>query len=297
MAGLNETARIAKGILGEKLYQKRARAAFPILVRQATAQQKITYGDLAEELSIPNARNLNYVLGSVGITLLDLSRTWDEEIPAIQCLVVNSATGLPGEGVDNFLLGGHRKERLNRKQKEALVNKALGNVFAYPKWHRVLNALEIEPPKSMAQPFVEAARAGRGGGESKEHRLLKQHVARHPASIGLPASHSVGATEFQLPSGDAVDVLFKNEVSWIAVEVKSIISSEADIARGLFQCVKYRAVMDAWLGFRAKPIDCRAILALGGSFPKLLIPLRNALGIHVVENVRLVKSRQHQMRL
>jgi hypothetical protein len=79
MAGLKETARIAKGILGEKLYQKRARAALPILVRQATAQQKITYGDLAEELSIPNARNLNYVLGSVGITLLDLSRTWDEE--------------------------------------------------------------------------------------------------------------------------------------------------------------------------------------------------------------------------
>ncbi len=106
-----ETARIAKGIFGDKLYQLRARVALPILVRQATAQQKITYGDLAEEIGIPNARNLNYVLGSVGTALLELGRKWDEEVPAIQCLVVNGATGLPGKGVDDFLLAGQPKQR------------------------------------------------------------------------------------------------------------------------------------------------------------------------------------------
>ncbi len=63
-----ETARIAKGIFGDKLYQLRARVALPILVRQATAQQKITYGDLAEEIGIPNARNLNYVLIKLSVT-------------------------------------------------------------------------------------------------------------------------------------------------------------------------------------------------------------------------------------
>ena len=55
VAAPDETARIAKGIFGEKLYQERARAALPILVRQATAQQKIKYGDLAEEVGMPNA--------------------------------------------------------------------------------------------------------------------------------------------------------------------------------------------------------------------------------------------------
>ncbi len=148
----------------------------------------------------------------------------------------------------------------------------------------------------MAKPLVEAARARWGSGESREHRLLKEYVARHPASLGVSTDHSIGETEFLLPSGDAVDVLFRDEVTWIAVEVKSIISSEADIARGLFQCVKYRAVIDAWLGFTGKPVDCRAILALAGRLPKLLIPLRNALGVDVVENVGPRKSRQHQMR-
>ncbi len=293
----DKTARIAKDIFGDKLYQRRAQATLPILVRQATANQKIRYGDLAEEISIPNPRNLNYILGSIGTTLLDLGRKWHDDIPPIQCLVVNGSTGLPGKGVDDFLQGGDTKQRLNRKQKEALVNKALGSIFAYPKWHRVLSTLELEPAKRIAQPFVEAARAGWGGGESEEHRLLKYYVARHPACMGLSPNHNTGETEFRLPSGDAVDVVFKSEVAWIAVEIKSIISSEADIARGLFQCVKYRAVIDAWLGSEARSIPCRAILALACPLPQLLIPLRNALGVEVVENVRTRKSRQHQMRL
>ena len=37
-------------IMGDKLYQVRARKALPILVRQAKAQQTITYTDLAIEL-------------------------------------------------------------------------------------------------------------------------------------------------------------------------------------------------------------------------------------------------------
>ncbi len=75
-------------IHGEKLYQKRARKALPILVRQAKAEQPIYYSDLAEELNMPNPRNLNYVLGAVGNSLKKLEKKWKEEIPLINVIVI-----------------------------------------------------------------------------------------------------------------------------------------------------------------------------------------------------------------
>ena len=64
-----ETAKTAQPISGDKLYQERARRALPLLVRQAQAHAKIYYLDLALELGMPNPRNLNYVLGSIGQAL------------------------------------------------------------------------------------------------------------------------------------------------------------------------------------------------------------------------------------
>ena len=285
----NETPAIAKDIFGDALYQRRARVALPILIRQAEAHQRINYEDLAEEISM-RPRNLNYVLGSVGTTLIDLGRKWGEAIPEIQCLVVNKATGLPGRGVDSFLVSPGSTSKLNRKQKEALVNVVLGNVFAYPKWRRVLNTFKLAPVESRARSLVQAAREGHGSGESQEHRWLKNYIAANPASVGLFKGFAQGETEFPLPSGDCVDVVFRNDRTWIAVEVKSIISNDADIARGLFQCVKYRAVIDAWRASEGESIECRAILALGKRLPEVLIPLRNVLRVEVVENIGLARK-------
>ena len=53
--------------------------------------------------------------------------------------------------------------------------------------------------------------------------------------------------EKTLPSGDAIDVFFENSQHWVGVEVKSKISNEFDILRGLYQCVKYQAVMESYL--------------------------------------------------
>ena len=80
------TAKAAELIFGDRPYQVRARAALPILVRQVDAREPITYTDLAKELGMPNPRNLNWVLGSIGETLLDLSRKWNETIPLINTL-------------------------------------------------------------------------------------------------------------------------------------------------------------------------------------------------------------------
>ena len=271
----------AKGIEGEALYQQRAREVLPVLVRQAKAAQKIYYGDLAEEIGIPNSRNLNYVLGSIGQTLQELGDKWGGKIPPIQSIVVNRATGLPGEGFYDFLPAGR-----TAKQKEVLVKAALAQVFAYPHWDLVLSSLKLKPSEP-ARKLVEAARRFGSGGESKQHLALKNFVAHNPSCIGLSPQVGDGRTEYSLPSGDCLDVLFLTKKAWIAVEVKSVISPINDLARGLFQCVKYLAVLDAWRGFEGDSRDRRALLVLEGELPQRLIPLRNTLGVKVIENVRV----------
>lgn len=109
--------------------------------------------------------------------------------------------------------------------------------------------------------------------------------------IGLDRKARRGEVEYLLPSGDTVDVLFQHKGDWIAVEVKSRISSNLDLARGLFQCVKYRAVIEAVQATQSLDQNARALLGLEGGLPADLIPVKNTLGVEVVENVVPAKKR------
>lgn len=279
------TATISEPISGDKAYQVRARAALPLLVRQAEAGAPVFYSDLAEELGMPNPRNLNYVLGSIGQSLERLSKAWKSKVPPIQCLVVNKNTGLPGEGIGWFLVKKEDFATLPLRQKRAIVEAELQHVFSYPRWQEVLKALALEPTTSDFSPFVSKATGGFGGGESEDHKALKAYVAQNPKVIGLAANTPTGTTEYLLPSGDSLDVSFNGKKVWVAAEVKSSISAEGDIVRGLFQCVKYRAVMEAVLLTESRPQNARALLVLESKLPPSLISLRNMLGVEVVEGI------------
>jgi hypothetical protein len=205
-----ETAKIAQPLSGNKLYQERARKALPLLVRQAHAHAKIYYSSLADELGMVNPRNLNYVLGSIGQALQRLSFERGEEVPPLQCLVVNKNTGLPGEGVGWFIAGMENFATLSRRQQRDIVNAELLKIFSYTKWWEVLTALGLEPAVIDYSLLLKQASNFRGGGESEEHKRLKFYVAEHPEIINLSRSVPRGATEYRLPSGDSLDVLFRD---------------------------------------------------------------------------------------
>lgn len=132
-------------IYGDKLYQERARKALPILVRQAARRQPISYTDLARELGMPNPRNLNFVLGSIGETLQALSKKWNEEIPLINFLVVNKATLKPGSGISLFLSGGKALDWRELRNQRATFEAELKKIYAFRKWGEVLDALGLKP--------------------------------------------------------------------------------------------------------------------------------------------------------
>ena len=196
--------------------------------------------------------------------------------------MVNKNTDLPGDSVI-FLFN----RELNPREKEAIVEAELGKVFSYPKWLDVLEALGLPraaPLNSQLDPPTDY----RGGpAESEAHERLKDYVSKHPRSVKLRQSLAPGDTEVVLPSGDKVDVLFQSENCRIAVEIKSRISNETDMRRGLFQCVKYRAILRACRSLEGGNYEADALLALEDSLPKELIPVRNTLGVTVIENIRV----------
>lgn len=280
-----DVAKISSPITGDKLYQKRARFALPILVRQAEAGAPIFYSDLAAELGMPNARNLNYVLGSIGQTMKNLSKKWGEAIPPIQCLVVNKNTGLPGEGIGWFITDKNDFSKLSKEQKRRLVEAELQKIFSFSKWRKVLDQLHLKPAVLEHKAAVKKAVNLGGGGESEQHKKLKNYIADHPEVLKLP-SKLRGIIEYALPSGDTVDVLFENSDDVIGVEVKSALSVESDIVRGIFQCVKYRAVINAYLASKGLPQNGRAVLIIEAALPKYLSPLKNMLSVEVLDKVK-----------
>jgi hypothetical protein len=275
----------SENLSGDKLYQKRAREALPLLVRQAWAHSKIYYSDLALELEMPNPRNLNYVLGSIGQALKDLSREWEEEIPPIQCLVVNKRTELPGEGLG--WLFNHKQDwhKLPLKQRREILQIKLQTVFVYPRWLEVLKRFGLSMHGTDYSEALRQASKFRAVGESKRHKELKIYIAKHPEILGLPATSGAGEIEFPLPSGDRLDVLFKRKEEWIAVEVKSAVSSVSDIVRGVFQCLKYRTILEACQTVQGLPQSARSVLVTEKEFPEELIPIKHMLEINVVDCV------------
>jgi hypothetical protein len=274
---------------GDKAYQQVARRVLPILVRQANAKEPIQYEKLAQEVGMPNPRNLNYPLDCIGLALIELPPPGGvQEIPDIQALVVNKQTRLPGPGFDEFLLErGHKWG--SRTERRAIIEAYWSKVFAYPYWAEVLKAVGLRPTSTDLKTIIEGAGRTGGGGEGPEHLALKKFVAQSPMLFGL-AYNDIGETEHCLPSGDSIDVFFATPRLLFAVEVKPANSPKEDIARGLFQCVKYRAVVEARARFEHDRRDIRSCLVLGGRLPAELIPLRNSLGVEVFEKVKADES-------
>jgi hypothetical protein len=277
-------------LTGDKLYIERARLTLPILVRQAKAGEPIFYSDLAEEIEMPNPRNLNYVLGAIGNALEALAkREKTEKIPVINCLVVNKSDNLPGEGIGWFI-DKKNFEKLSKNQKRETVKRLLSEIYAYPDWDWVLNELGLDSiktefAKKFKPHFIKSNRRYGNGGESQQHLDFKNFLAKHPDLFGLNADID-GVTEYELPSMDTIDVLFDNKGDIVGVEAKSIISDSNDILRGLFQCVKYKALIEAEQKVNDLIPNCHVILALEGEFPKELIGIKNQLGIDVIDKIK-----------
>mgnify|MGYP006951097809 CR=1 FL=1 len=282
-----ETAVVADSMWGAKEYQKRAQRALPVLVRQALAGQPMFYQTLADELGMSNPRTLNWPLGSVGQTLINLGKQWDEEIPPIQCLVVNQQDRTPGQGFGWFMPDADDWKGMSPMQRRRMTEQVMQQIYAYPKWPAVLAALKLEPVKTDFEELLKGAAQFRAGGEGEAHKKLKEYVRQHPQLVGAKTGGRYGRSEERLPSGDSLDVFFDFGPEWIGVEVKPLSSDELDLTRGIYQCVKYAAVLHAMVVAEQKEVDTQAVLVIEGHLSERLQLLKTMLGVRVIEGMRV----------
>lgn len=274
---------------GSKLYQQRAKLALPLLVARAKAHSTFTYGQLARQIGMPNPRNLNHVLGAIGHELQGLSREWKEEVPPIQCIVINKTKKTPGRGIGFYMPVAQFKQLTPLAKKQVLQMLHI-RIWDYQKWDTVLKhfRLTAASPDKEIEEITQKARYGKAGGEGDDHRLLKEYIAKSPYVLGLPKASAM--IEYGFPSGDEIDVMFKYQDQWTGVEVKGAASEDADILRGIFQCVKYQALIEADQKLQHLTVNSRVILVLGGTLPASLRDLVELLEIDIRDGIGIPKS-------
>jgi hypothetical protein len=241
------------------------------LLPVVSANTTITYGEIALRLSrdLKLKRNIFAVQigGTVG-TLMNYLWELDDSLPPINVLIVRGTSKKPSKGVDDFLADWFELPhgQVSNKRRDDLIERAAKDVYAFSDWPEVYRrAFRTEPPSSDPAELIKGSEvdgSGRFGGaaESEEHRLLKEHVLSHPALVGAPKKPDVANVEEMLLSGDEVDVYFLTKNRAFLVEVKSIRSDERDLLRGIYQCIKYRAVFAAQRKEKAPSTKIEVIL-------------------------------------
>ena len=270
----------------------------PILVWCAEQGKTITYGQLDSEIVRRGlghhvmAVKYGYPAGAVGSALIEIEDRLGESIPPLNALVVNGKTNLPGKGVnyhlDHYSHPKKRVAKMNDREKQAVVEEIQADIFAYAYWGDVLDECGLKRIKGKVELDPEADEIStpkRGGWssepESEQHIALKEYVSKNPQSIGLPAKNSKGKVEYLFASADCADVVFQTTNSFVAAEVKSIISNKADLNRGLFQAVKYQALLRAEQKSRLEAPSAYGVLVVESNLPDDLQNLADVLGIKV----------------
>lgn len=312
----------------ENLYKVALRPVFKWLVAAALDGDTLPYGQIQHRIEkelgfsrIGRATRVGFVVG----TLMERIGDVDPKAPLINVLVVGQNDRLPSSGAGGFmaehfgvkaLAEARAKERHPDLWKEYSI-KAADEVHKADAdyWREIYEKVfkqslsddEIKRERDQRKQGAEedglsggGRRHGKGG-ESKEHKALRLWTMKNPHKVDSRFAGAIAETEFDLLSGDRVDVMLRHQTKWIALEVKSRRSNEADYTRGVYQCVKYRAVLEAMdmrqlaqskLGNRHSPLKGRKLVEAclvteadpGGSVRSLLA--RHHVTLYVVPQKR-----------
>jgi hypothetical protein len=289
---------LPESLQGETWTKLTARAALPLLIWCAKNGRTITYGHLDQEIVNRGlghhvmAVQYGYPAGAIGSALIETEEEWGGPIPPLNALVVNARDGLPGKGV-NFYLERYYEpdktvDKMSADEKRAVIEEIHEDIFAYEHWDDILQDYSLRPIRNGIADDAEADKIeppARGGwsseGESKKHRVLKEFVAKTPSTVGLPKNSKKGQMEYLFASGDKADIVFATRNGFLGVEVKSIISNDADLNRGLFQAIKYQALLRSEQKSLLCPPTARAVLVTERELPSSLKNLADILGIAV----------------
>ncbi len=228
------------------------------LISKATKRETLTYGEARDRLEIEcgfGSIGQASKIGPIAEAAQEKIRTQNPLAPVLNVLLVRKDTRKPGSGAQIQLSKRFPSRRWLKKKNahehhlwERVVNEATEEVYAYSDWERLYqNVYErtYEPALFYAEEGAKGGlRRGRGG-EGNNHKTLRLWVKGNPGQVDKEFHSFKALTEVELLSGDRVDGVFYDKGKIVAIEVKSRDSNWADLRRGIYQCVKYKAVLRA----------------------------------------------------
>lgn len=230
------------------------------LITAAHQRSLITYGEVKNRLvheigfnPSKSARRMGHLAGLMMNSILED----DLETPLLNIILVRQDTRLPGDGAKGFLNRRFNKRYLHVKHRDwrKYCDKAATEVYLFQHWANIYKQLFGETFKSDYWVSDEKEKDGINfsrSGEGRNHKNLRLWVKNNPDRIDRTSGNARAETEVTLKSGDRVDVVIYGSKRTLAVEVKSRDSNETDLERGIYQCIKYRAVMSA-MDIREEP--------------------------------------------
>lgn len=257
----------------------------PVLIRWAKTSWDIphTYSDLSFAVGHKSAQ-IGGVMGRIQDIIDELNEKYKKDIPTLNCLATNKNTGLPSDGFDYVRTD---YSSFPKDAQKGMVRAYNRKAHEFKEWDWVLNKLSISANQIFTKEQIKKKKisAKHGfGGEGEEHLKIKDFIINHPEVLSIKRV-AFSQKEYVLLSGDKLDLYFecKNNTHY-AVEVKPSTSPDDDVLRGIFQCVKYKAVMDAQRVADYGTYENRVLLVIAGSMSKENKLIANDLGIKYIEN-------------
>lgn len=244
-----------------------------LLVRAATERSALTYGRAAAifETAGPFSKIFSTEMGLPAGDLMDRIHERYPDAPLLNVLLVRQDTRYPGDGAGTYLAQWFGKKALAKRGAWSMrpklwskyCDRAIGEVYAFTGWNEVIQ--NVFGPVTVPDRVTPVEQDEIGGGEGKSHRELRLWAMANPGAIDKHCADYEASTEVTLLSGDRVDVILRGPQETVCIEVKSHISNFADLERGLYQCIKYRAVAAAMDARKTDPV--RAILVTQTELP------------------------------
>lgn len=258
----------------------------PVLVRwaQGAWDKPHYYSDLSAAVG-HKTNQIGNVMGTIQVILTDLGKKHNKRIPTLNALACSKSTDLPSDGFD-FVVKNYSK--LSKNSQKGEVKKLNLDAHQYD-WQWVLDALGLKPAIIFTPKDLEKIKSAHhaSGGEGKEHKAIKDYICAHPESVGIKHV-TFSEKEHDLFSGDSLDVYFEcGKKHHFGIEVKPSTASDADIMRGIFQCVKYKVVMDAERVVYHRNYENDTLLVIAGTMSEKNKQLAIDLSVKYIENFKM----------